>query len=63
MALPTPRRLVLLLVAVALLLVGVEAYRVAFGSNFHTVVPCRVYRCAQPSAAAQQGEIHLRVRG
>jgi protein tyrosine phosphatase (PTP) superfamily phosphohydrolase (DUF442 family) len=35
-----------------LALLAVEGYRVAFGSNFHTVIPGRVYRCAQPSAAA-----------
>lgn len=36
----------------ALLLVfGAEVARTAFGSNFHTVVPGRCYRCAQPSAA------------
>jgi hypothetical protein len=29
-----------------------EACRVMLGNNFHTVVPGRVYRCAQPSGAA-----------
>jgi hypothetical protein len=42
-------RLALALAAVALLPVGVEAYRVVFGANVHTVLPGRVYRCAQPS--------------
>jgi hypothetical protein len=32
-----------------LLAVGVEFCRVMFGKNFHTVVPGRVYRCAQLS--------------
>ena len=32
-----------------LLVVGAEAARTAFGSNFHTVVAGRCYRCAQPS--------------
>jgi protein tyrosine phosphatase (PTP) superfamily phosphohydrolase (DUF442 family) len=32
------------------LIVGAEVARVAVGSNFHTVVGGRCYRCAQPSA-------------
>ena len=53
-------------VTLALLPLGAEAYRVMFGSNFHTVVPGRVYRCSQPSAVvldqliAEQG---IRSRG
>ncbi len=39
------RGIVLALVLVA----GAEAARTAFGSNLHTVVPGRCYRCAQPS--------------
>ena len=35
----------------AVVLVGAEAGRVLLGSNFHTVLPGRVYRGAQPSAA------------
>src|SRR5260370_22516227 len=31
---------------------AVEARRVFLGANVHTVVPGRVYRCAQPAAAA-----------
>jgi protein tyrosine phosphatase (PTP) superfamily phosphohydrolase (DUF442 family) len=50
---PPPRRWRrrLLLAAVGLLLAAVaaEAGRVFFGGNFHTVLPGRVYRCAQPS--------------
>jgi protein tyrosine phosphatase (PTP) superfamily phosphohydrolase (DUF442 family) len=38
-----------LLLALALV-VGAEVARTAFGSNFHTVVAGRCYRCAQPSA-------------
>jgi protein tyrosine/serine phosphatase len=33
------------------LVVGAEVGRTLAGSNFHTVVPGRCYRCAQPSAA------------
>jgi protein tyrosine/serine phosphatase len=37
--------------AIALaLVVGAEAGRIAIGSNFHSVVTGRCYRCAQPSA-------------
>jgi hypothetical protein len=43
---------VLLVAAGGLAPVGVQAYRVMFGSNFHTVVPGRIYRCSQPSAAS-----------
>jgi protein tyrosine/serine phosphatase len=56
---PAPRRqrrrwrlVALLLASVVLVLLAIETYRVAFGDNFHTVIPGRVYRCAQPSAAA-----------
>src|SRR5436190_1360685 len=45
-------RLALLVRAAALallLVVGAEVARTAFGSNFHTVVRGRCYRCAQPS--------------
>jgi protein tyrosine phosphatase (PTP) superfamily phosphohydrolase (DUF442 family) len=45
-----PLRLVALLLAAAGLLLAYEAYRVSFGTNIHTVIPERVYRCAQPSA-------------
>jgi protein tyrosine/serine phosphatase len=48
------RRIAALAWAVPLALVlvfGAEAARTAFGSNFHTVVPGRCYRCAQPSPA------------
>jgi predicted protein tyrosine phosphatase len=38
--------------AAALALVLAEAGRVLFGSNFHTVVPGRVYRCCQPGPHA-----------
>jgi protein tyrosine phosphatase (PTP) superfamily phosphohydrolase (DUF442 family) len=34
------------------LAVGAEAGRVFVGSNFHEVLPGRVYRCSQPSAAS-----------
>jgi protein tyrosine/serine phosphatase len=37
-----------LLLALALV-VGAEAARTGLGSNFHTVVPGRCYRCAQPA--------------
>src|SRR5207237_623295 len=47
-----PRRVLWLVAAAALLAVGFEASRVMLGSNFHTVVPGRIYRCAQPSTAA-----------
>jgi protein tyrosine phosphatase (PTP) superfamily phosphohydrolase (DUF442 family) len=38
------------LVLALLLVGGAETARVAIGSNFHTVVAGRCYRCAQPSA-------------
>jgi protein tyrosine phosphatase (PTP) superfamily phosphohydrolase (DUF442 family) len=38
-------------IAVVLLAVGAEGGRVVLGSNFHTLLPGRVYRCAQPSGA------------
>jgi hypothetical protein len=34
-----------------LLAVAVESFRVTAGGNLHTVIPARVYRCAQPSPA------------
>ncbi len=37
--------------AAVLIVVGAEAGRVLLGSNFHTVLPGRVYRGAQPDAA------------
>jgi protein tyrosine phosphatase (PTP) superfamily phosphohydrolase (DUF442 family) len=46
------RRLVALAVLVALGAVLAEGARVAFGGNFHIVIPNRVYRSAQPSVAA-----------
>jgi len=46
------RRLAWLAAAVALLRLAVEAYWVVFGTNFHAVLPGRIYRCAQPSAAS-----------
>jgi protein tyrosine phosphatase (PTP) superfamily phosphohydrolase (DUF442 family) len=46
-----PVRLVVLLAAALILApLGAEAYRVTLGSNFHTVVPGRIYRCSQPTA-------------
>jgi hypothetical protein len=38
--------------ALVALLVLIEAGRVLFGSNFHTVLPGRVYRCCQPTPRA-----------
>jgi protein tyrosine phosphatase (PTP) superfamily phosphohydrolase (DUF442 family) len=38
--------------ALGLLLVLAEAWRVLLGSNFHTVIPGRVYRCCQPTPQA-----------
>jgi hypothetical protein len=35
----------------ALLALGAQALYVLVGSNFHTVIPGRVYRCAQPDGA------------
>src|SRR5262249_37739738 len=43
--------LVILGAVLALAVLCAEAGRVAFGGNFHTIVPGRVYRCAQPSGA------------
>src|SRR5262249_47597528 len=48
---PLVRWVVLGCVAAALAPVGAEAYRVMLGSNFHAVVPGRIYRVSQPSAA------------
>src|SRR5436309_5048055 len=39
-------------VAILTVLMGLEAYRVIAGDNLHTVIPGKVYRGAQPSAAA-----------
>jgi hypothetical protein len=47
-----------LLLGGALLSVAAEAARVAFGPNFHEVVPGRVYRCSQLSPA----ELEARIR-
>ncbi len=44
------RRMLWIVTAVIALPVAAEAYTVMFGANFHTVVPGRIYRCAQPSA-------------
>jgi protein tyrosine/serine phosphatase len=43
--------LVKALLLALLLIAGAETARVALGSNFHTVVAGRCYRCAQPSGA------------
>lgn len=34
-----------------LAVIGIQAYHILLGGNFHTVLPGRVFRCAQPSAA------------
>jgi hypothetical protein len=48
-----PMRPILTVVAAAILGPFLfEAYQVILGFNFHVVVPGRIYRCAQPSAAA-----------
>ncbi len=39
-------------VITSFVLVGSEAYRVILGSNFHTVVPERCFRSAQPTASS-----------
>jgi len=39
------------------IMTGVEAGRVLLGTNIHTVLPGRVYRCAQPSAADLEREV------
>ena len=46
------RRVVLSMLAVLAVALAFEIYRVTFGDNFHTILDGRVYRCAQPSAAA-----------
>jgi protein tyrosine phosphatase (PTP) superfamily phosphohydrolase (DUF442 family) len=46
------RRVVVSMLTVLAVALGFEIYRVTFGSNFHTVIPGRVYRCAQPSGEA-----------
>jgi len=38
--------------------VGTEAYHVLIGSNFHTVLAGRVYRCAQPSGHDVERRVH-----
>jgi hypothetical protein len=57
------RRLLVAAVAVLLVAFGAEAGRVLFGDNTHTVLPGRVYRCAQPSPAQLEAAIqahHIR---
>ena len=60
------RRGLVLAAALVLLPLSFEFYRVTLGSNFHTVVPGRIYRCSQPSAEdlermiADQGVPHDR---
>ncbi|MFO0850236.1 MAG: tyrosine-protein phosphatase [Gemmataceae bacterium] len=46
------RTIAVTLAGLAGLAVAAEAGRVLFGSNRHTVVPGKVYRCAQPSGPA-----------
>jgi protein tyrosine phosphatase (PTP) superfamily phosphohydrolase (DUF442 family) len=46
-----PRRLLLSSMVVLTILLGLEAFRVIAGDNVHTVIPGKVYRSAQPSAA------------
>jgi protein tyrosine phosphatase (PTP) superfamily phosphohydrolase (DUF442 family) len=43
------RRVVGMIVALALVAGGAETLRVVFGDNFHAVIDGAVYRCAQPS--------------
>src|SRR5262249_32652116 len=43
------KRLLWAALGLGLLLIVPEAAKVFFGSNFHTVLPGRIYRCAQPS--------------
>lgn len=43
------RQTVYVILGLALLAFALESGRVLFGSNFHTVIPGQVYRCAQPS--------------
>lgn len=50
----TPRKFRLLIWSVVIggtVAFGVEVYSILFGLNFHAVIPGRVYRCAEPSAA------------
>lgn len=49
---PSARTLLRVAAWGGLILVGAEALRVFAGTNRHEVVPGRVYRCSQPSAAA-----------
>jgi protein tyrosine phosphatase (PTP) superfamily phosphohydrolase (DUF442 family) len=54
MPLVTPRMIRILVWSVAgclMLAFVAEAHSVLIGRNFHTLIPGRVYRCAQPSAA------------
>jgi protein tyrosine phosphatase (PTP) superfamily phosphohydrolase (DUF442 family) len=67
--LPLRRGMVWALV-VGVLLLSFEAYRVVFGSNFHTVIAGQVYRCSQPSGgeldhliAAHQLRTVINLRG
>jgi hypothetical protein len=54
-------RLVLYGAVIGLVLAtGVEAGRVLFGNNFHTLIPGRVYRCAQLSGPALRQVIRAR---
>jgi protein tyrosine phosphatase (PTP) superfamily phosphohydrolase (DUF442 family) len=53
----TRRRVALLLLALIAAPFFYEFCRTAFGSNFHTVVPGRVYRCCQPSSAELEAMI------
>ena len=43
------RRTVGVIVALGILALGAEAWRVLVGANFHVVIPGAVYRCAQPT--------------
>ncbi len=52
-----PRRLAQWGLALAGVVVAAEAARVFAGSNRHTVIPGRVYRCSQPSADGLRGQI------
>lgn len=54
---PWPRRLTRWGLALAGVVVAAEAIRVFAGSNRHTVVPGRVYRCSQPSADGLRNQV------
>jgi protein tyrosine phosphatase (PTP) superfamily phosphohydrolase (DUF442 family) len=58
---PTGRRLLRSCLLGCLLASGVEAYQVFLGSNFHMVIPDRVYRSAQLTAG--ELEQQLRAKG